>query len=70
VLAGLGVSIGVPAAWAMGRLAASKMFGVVALDPALLASVSAALVAVALLASYLPARHASRVDPMVALRNE
>jgi putative ABC transport system permease protein len=69
-LAGLGLLIGVPAAWAMGQLAANKMFGVVALDSALLASISAALVAVALLASYLPARHASRVDPMNALRNE
>jgi putative ABC transport system permease protein len=70
VLAGIGLLIGVPAAWSMGHFAASKLFGVVALDLGLLAGIAAALLLVALLASYLPARHASRVDPMVALRNE
>jgi len=46
------------------------LFGVKATDPATYAAVSAILAGIALLATYLPARHASRIDPMVALRSD
>jgi predicted permease len=69
-LAAVGLLIGAPVAWAMGRLAASRLFGVVAFDAPLLVALSVALLLVALLASWLPARHASRLDPMAALRTE
>ena len=48
----------------------SLLFNVQPTDPAAYAAVSLVLIAVALLASYLPARHASRIDPLVALRDE
>jgi ABC-type antimicrobial peptide transport system permease subunit len=69
-LALLGVAIGLAAALGMTGLMRDLLYGVSAGDPGTLIGVSLALVAVALLASYIPARRATRVDPMVALRYE
>ncbi|HEX4683836.1 MAG TPA: ABC transporter permease [Gemmatimonadaceae bacterium] len=70
VLTALGLAIGVSASLAMGSLVSSLLFGVSARDPATLAAVVVALGAVATLASWLPARRAARVDPLVAMRGE
>jgi ABC-type antimicrobial peptide transport system permease subunit len=69
-LAGVGVTIGLAAAFALTRLLTSQLFGVRATDPATFTLVSALLVAIALLATLLPAMRATRVDPVVALRDE
>ncbi len=70
VLAILGLGIGLPAAAAAGRLVVSLVFGVHPDDPVLFGAAGLLLVGVMLLAAYIPARRASRVDPMVALRYE
>ncbi len=67
-LVAVGVVIGVGAATALTRLMAALLFGVGPLDPATYAAVSVGLGAIALVATYLPARRAARVDPVVALR--
>ena len=69
-LAAAGIVIGLAAAYGLTRLMASLLFQVKPNDPAVFASVAAILAAVALLASYLPARRALRVDPVVALRHQ
>jgi putative ABC transport system permease protein len=66
----IGVVIGLIAAFAATRIISNQLFGVTATDPAIFALVSLLLVAVAVLASYLPARRALKVDPIIALRNE
>ena len=66
VLAGL--VIGVPAALAVTRLISSRLYGVSPTDPLTIVAATSLMIAVALLASLIPARRASRVDPMVALR--
>lgn len=68
-LAAGGVLIGVLASLALTRVMTSMLFGVSASDPLTFAFVSLLLTSVAVLASYLPARKASKVDPLVALRN-
>jgi putative ABC transport system permease protein len=69
-LAVIGLAIGLVGAFAVSRLLSNLLFGVGVHDPLTFAAVAAALASVAMLATYLPARRASRVDPMVALRNE
>jgi putative ABC transport system permease protein len=66
----LGVVIGLVASVALTRVMTSLLFGVSATDPATLAAISLLLIAVAALASYIPARRATRVDPLIALRYE
>jgi predicted permease len=70
VLAVTGVAAGIVAAVAATRFMAALLFGVDPVDPLTYATVSTVLLGVAVLASYLPARRAARVDPMVALRAE
>ncbi len=68
VLAGIG--IGLPAAFAAGRLIATRLYRIGAHDPLTLAGAALLLLCVAALAGFIPARRASRIDPMAALRYE
>ena len=69
-LAGLGIAIGGAGALVLGRLTASLLFGVEPADPVTFAGTGVVLVSVALLAGFWPARRASRVNPVTALRGE
>jgi predicted permease len=70
LLAAVGLAISVPTALAASKLVESFLFGMKPNDPAALIASALTLVAAAILAGYLPARNASRIDPMVALRHE
>jgi len=70
VMAMAGVAVGIPAAYAMTRSFAALLFGVKPTDVFTYAASAAGLMAVALAASYVPARRAGSVDPIVALRAE
>ncbi len=66
----LGLAIGLASAFALTKLISSLLFGVTTKDPLTFSAVAVVLGVVALLACYLPARRASRVDPLAALRYE
>ena len=70
MLAVVGVAIGISGAWGLTRLMASLLFGVSPTDTATFAVASGLLIGVAVIAAYLPARRASRLDPLTALRYE
>jgi ABC-type antimicrobial peptide transport system permease subunit len=70
VLAVSGVALGLIAALAFSRLVSGLLFGVKATDPLTFAAITILLTVVALFASYIPARRAARIDPMISLRCE
>ncbi|HKV25893.1 MAG TPA: ABC transporter permease [Candidatus Acidoferrum sp.] len=67
-LAGIGVAIGIVASWMLARAMSGLLFGVTANDPVTFAGMLVVLTIVAAMAGWLPARRASRIDPMAALR--
>lgn len=69
-MAGIGVAIGASAALALTRLMSSQLFGVTSHDPLTFLGVAGVIVSVAVAACYVPARRATRVDPVIALRSE
>jgi predicted permease len=70
VLIGIGLAIGVPVSLVSARVVQSKLFGLKPADPLTLAGALGVMLLVAAVAGYIPARRASRVDPLVALRYE
>jgi ABC-type antimicrobial peptide transport system permease subunit len=70
VLVAVGIAIGIPVTLASVRLVTSMLFGLQGTDPLNVLEATSLLLSVAGLAGYLPARRASRVDPMIALRDE
>ena len=70
VLAGCGLAVGLPAAFALGGLAASRLFGVEVHDSLTIAITGGTLLATAAVAGFVPAHRASRIDPLLAIRHE
>jgi putative ABC transport system permease protein len=70
LLTAVGVAVGLPGGYGLGRIIESQLFGLTARDPFTFAVATATLLTAALLAGYIPAARAARVDPMVALRYE
>lgn len=66
----VGVAVGLPIVWMMSRLTASLLFGLSATDPVTVAAAASVLFLVGVVASLLPARRASHIDPAAALRHE
>jgi ABC-type antimicrobial peptide transport system permease subunit len=70
ILVADGIAIGLPAALAGARLVGKLLYGLSGTDPLSLAAAAGVMIAAGLLAGYLPARRAARIDPLVALRYE
>ncbi len=70
LLAGIGIAVGLPAAWGLARFVKSELYGIAPTDPWIMALATIGIAAVAMLSGYLPARRATRIDPMLALRFE
>lgn len=70
VVTAIGVGCGVACAAAVSRYLEGMLFGLTPLDPRTFLAASAMFVSIATLASYVPARRATRVDPLIALRSE
>ena len=70
ILVFAGIAIGLPAALAEGRLVGKLLYGISGTDPVSMVAAVAVVIAAGLLAGYLPARRAARIDPLVALRYE
>jgi len=69
-LTGAGIALGLLGAWGVSRVLSSLLFGVSATDPVIYVAMATGLAMVALLASWIPARRAARIDPVEALRSE
>jgi predicted permease len=70
IITGIGIAVGLAGSLAITRFASSLLFGVSAVDPLTYSGIAAILLLVSLAATYLPARRATKVDPLIALRNE
>jgi ABC-type antimicrobial peptide transport system permease subunit len=70
LLVGAGLAIGLAAAWASGQFVRSLLFGLEPTDALSIGGAALVMILVSLVAGYLPARRASRIDPLVALRQE
>jgi predicted permease len=70
VVTGLGVALALPAIWALTRFVKTQLYGVTPMDPVAIIGAMAILTLVAIIAGFLPARRAARVDPVVVLRAE